>query len=100
MDNKSSSEIASNVDGRSLIARATSIIGSFFGSFIIVYFTITALIKRIFISGPESFPAVWQDWAIIIALVPVSFLIMIIFLVILKDVGIDYAQTSEGDNEN
>lgn len=76
-----------NVKERSLISRIMSIIVTLIGSFVFVYFTITAFIRRVFESGPDAFPAVWQDWAIVISLLPTSFIIFIGFLAILKDLG-------------
>jgi hypothetical protein len=74
---------------RTLLSRMTSIIVTLAGTFVFVYFTVTTFVRRVFESGPATFPAVWQDWAILVAIVPVSFLIILSFLSFLKDVGLE-----------
>ncbi|MDG5768246.1 hypothetical protein QA596_12340 [Balneolales bacterium ANBcel1] len=70
---------------RSLLSRGVSIIVTIIGTFVLIYFTLTTLIKRISVTGVDAFPALWQDWAILASIVPTSFLILISFLALLKD---------------
>ena len=88
MDNAMQSGSSLKNKNRPLISRILSIFVTLAGSFVFVYFTVTTLVKRVFETGPEAFPSVWQDWAILVAIVPVSFIIILSFLAFLKEVGL------------
>ncbi len=88
MENVKNSEATVKSVNRSLLSRMTRILLLFLLSFGFMYFALTGMLTRIHASGLEAFPAVWQDWAMLAAVIGFFFLIHMGFTGIMHNLNL------------